>query len=130
MFQSVFSIRQLNGQALKDKAAKKAQSQLAEISRHLLEGKLEMSINNIEDLKALMAQIQDGNTECLKLLQTWHSSFKTMVKGAEQYANADLRISRQINQNLLILIDEFRKIPKSHLHPVGEMSLVLRETPI
>ena len=74
--QSFLQVRQMNSQALKDKRMKKAQSQLAELARLLLSGKLEMSVSNIEDLKLLMAEIAGGNNQCLGLLNQWYDSFK------------------------------------------------------
>ena len=108
--QSLLQVRQMNSQALKDKRMRKAQSQLAELVRHLLGGKLEMSISNIEDLKLLMAEIAGGNNQCLGLLSQWYDSFNVMTKGATNYANADLNLSRQINANLELLVLEFRKL--------------------
>ena len=129
---AIFSIRQLYAQSKKEKAVKRAQSHLAQLVRHILTGKLKLSIENVSGLNALMLQIENGNDPCLTLLQTWHSSFNVLARGATQYANEDLDLSRQISDKLSILISEFRKIPKTQLFQFGseQTSLSLRETSV
>ena len=129
---SILSIYQLNAQEKKDKAVKKAQSHLAQLVRHLLEGKLRLSVENVAGLNSLMLQIENGNDPCLTLLQTWHSSFNILAQGATQYANEDLNLSRQISDKLSILISEFRKIPKTQLFQFepNQTVIALRETSV
>ena len=129
---AVFTVRQLNVQGKKEKASKAAQSQLADLIRLLLNGKLKLSIENVAGLNALMLQIQNGNDPCLALLQTWHASFNVLAQGATQYANADLNLSRQISDKLSVLISEFRKIPKTQLFQFhsGQNPVALRETAV
>ena len=82
-------------------------------SGQMLDGNLKVTVSNIQDTKAFMAEVVAINTRCQELLSIWHEDFLEFTRGASKYAQIDIKSTNEATRKFQRLVREFKKIPRN-----------------